>query len=371
MEEAAEAVPCNVHVCVKKTFISVACTSAREQPHIGRRRTYPLGAEEELQPAQEESRSPEEGSEHDPYPRTPMFDDAADFMNFHEIEPDFLQSVTYLAHASANSTSSPESERDVSPQISKIDVPSTQLSTMPPLWQSVYQRAIPEANCTGFHDCTGKDPDCRRPHAPISLLDALVPSDELSSLSVRRVVPIWQSIYLRAAPGSLEANGTAAEKDADCSKPSHELQEQHRLKCVCSEGKFRVIWHVEKRKLSTTEKQIISPSFRISFGAGLPEASCKLVLHSQGPSFQRSRGHGQVHIKCETVLPEDSSHVSASFIVGTGLKEQPARGPVRHSFAQSATCGLSKKQDVWDLRACVNKMTKTVAIRVEITPLVS
>jgi hypothetical protein len=151
--------------------------------------------------------------------------------------------------------------------------------------------------------------------------------------------------------------------------PSPTEQEQHGLTCSHKEGSFDVIWHVEKRWLSSESRLITSPSFLISFGSGLPEASCKLVLHAQGSTFKKARGHGHFDIKCESVLPEASSCVSASFSIGTGLKEQPARGPVFHSFAESATCGLPDDQDDWYLRAGVNKKEKTVALRVQITPM--
>merc|ERR1719217_1598681 len=190
-------------------------------------------------------------------------------------------------------------------------------------------------------------------------------------------VPLWQAMY---APQSLATSQVSdpsvvpnlQKQDPLPSEPvsSRPVQEQHKLTCTCNDsGTYQVVWHVERRQLALQDKQIASPSFLISFGNGLPEASCKLVLHSKGPSFQKARGHGQIGIKCETILPETASQVSARFIVGTGRKQQPARGPALHDFAESATCGLPKGEDDWDMRASVQKTMKTVAIRVEITPV--
>jgi len=195
-------------------------------------------------------------------------------------------------------------------------------------------------------------------------------------------LPLWQAMYtpqpnealpqiaMPCKPVAPVAESTdmpsSTEQESDC---SNQPQEQHRLSCSHTDGSFEVIWHVEKRWLSSESRLITSPSFVISFGSGLPEASCKLVLHAQGSTFKKSRGHGHFDIKCESVLPEASSCVSASFSIGTGLKEQPARGPVFHSFAESATCGLPTDENDWYLRGAVNKQTKTVPLRVQITPM--
>jgi len=189
-------------------------------------------------------------------------------------------------------------------------------------------------------------------------------------------VPLWQAMY---APQSLATSQVSdpsvvpnlQKQDPLPSEPvsSWPVQEQHKLTCTCSDsGTYQVVWHVERRQLATQDKQIASPSFLMSFGNGLPEASCKLVLRSKGPSFLKAHGHGQIGIKCETILPETASQVSACFSIGTGKKQQPVRGPVFHDFAESATCGLPDAEADWDLRSSVYKSSKTVAIRVDITP---
>jgi len=312
---------CDLRVSVKHTFIHVEHTSVDAQPKVPRARTYPL---------HEGDSAAEEGGNQIVSNEPETLKPASD-------RPDSDLPTILL-----RKTISPASDLPETPKPENL-YPETPMDNA--LSDSTFAMSMTCSAC-----------------------------DLLSNNLVS--IPIWQALYTHVASQErfyeLGANcsdlPSNAERESEVCVP---LQEQHRLTCCCSQGAFRVMWHVEKRRLSSQEKQIISPSFFISLGEGLPEASCKLVLNAQGQSFKRSRGHGQIHIKCETVLPEAASWVSARFMVGAGLKEQPARGPVVHSFDESATCGLSKKHGVWDLRASVNKMTKTLAIRVEIIPMAS
>jgi len=139
-----------------------------------------------------------------------------------------------------------------------------------------------------------------------------------------------------------------------------------RVSCSCSDGVTEVVWHVEKRWLSSDNRLITSPSFLIPLGEGQSETSCKLILHAQGASFKKARGHGHFNLKCDSDL---LANVNVTFTMGLGPKEQAARGPVLHSFADSATCSLPQEQEEWDLRASLMKQSKTVPLRVQIAPV--
>jgi len=308
-------------VIVKNTFIDLARPSVDATPSLRRAKTFPLSYDYETSEDSDATSETDAFDMEDSWAdviNTPMTDveDMADLMAFERYQ--YLEAPVLAC---------------------KEQAPMCSWNALP-LWQAMYtpqpNEALPQIAMPKFIE---QAPQTCMPQQPC-----------------KPVAPVAESTTHMPSP-------TAQESDCG-SQP----QEQHRLTCSRNDGTFEVIWHVEKRWLSSESRLITSPSFLISFGSGLPEASCKLVLHAQGSTFKKSRGHGHFDIKCESVLPEASSCVSASFSIGTGLKEQPARGPVLHSFAESATCGLPDDEDDWYLRGAVNKQTKTVPLRVQITP---
>jgi len=303
-----------VCVKIKNTFISVAQSSADSARSCFRRvKTFPLSCEESAEQAREESTEVEESS------------------------------------AQAEKVS----QADSGDSNSDLDADATSAGLITP-W------AYPDEGLQEYF-----------PSNDISLTSS--PGKVLSfSLPCNAPPHIWQNLYAPRSTKALEETLPAAampKSKQHTSVRSGQVQEQHHLTCKHNHGKFQVMWHIDKRQLSYVDKQIASPSFFISLGEELPEASCKLVLHAQGASFLKARGHAHLSIKCDTILPETAFPVSVRFIVGTGRKEQPARGPVIHNFAEGATCGLPEDEEDWDMRSSVYKSTRTVAVRVEITPM--
>jgi len=303
----------DLDVRVKNTFISIACVTANSLHGLRRLKTFPL--------------------------RRADADDCVSVAT--EISTAECSEVSSeVSSEESCEYSSEDSELD--DQINEEDMPDFDLTTP---W------AYPEEDL----------------HADACNADAS--SQPSFSLPCSTVVPLWQAMYVSISYP--QAVIMPEELTEQVPVVNRQVQEQHHLMCECIDGSFQVMWHVEKRQLASSDKQISSPSFLISIGEGLPEVSCKLVLHAQGSSFQKARGHAHVSIKCETMLPETASPdpVSARFIVGTGRKQQPARGPVLHNFADGATCSLPEEEADWDMRASVFKASKTVAVRVEISPM--
>lgn len=141
---------------------------------------------------------------------------------------------------------------------------------------------------------------------------------------------------------------------------------------VCSKAR----WTVDARRLRGNDKQVVSPSFEMCFGDGLPKAVFKLMLYpivvsscKGGASFKMARSWGYVQLKCESELPRADADLSVAISVGDGARSQPWRGPVVHNFSSNAVCGPSRPEDQWDFGAAVDEASMTFAVRVEVAPL--
>jgi len=96
-----------------------------------------------------------------------------------------------------------------------------------------------------------------------------------------------------------------------------------------------------------------------------------------GASFKRAKGRGLVQVKCEENLladPGSSVLVLRLSVRGGGGAEpegpgtrEPARGPVRHDFAERGICGLPKEEEEWDFGKIVNG-SQTFIVCLEILP---
>jgi len=120
-------------------------------------------------------------------------------------------------------------------------------------------------------------------------------------------------------------------------------------------------WVVDARKLSSSDKVIVSPRFEFASSSG--PAGFRVIMypkdisHRTGrESFKRSRGFGSITVKSESSLFGD---VSIDVTVG----QRGCREPVLHNFSQEP---VSQIPDVWNFRKEVDEATQTVEIHVSI-----
>lgn len=137
------------------------------------------------------------------------------------------------------------------------------------------------------------------------------------------------------------------------------------------DGALRIKYVVDARKLKANDKAIISPPFEIS--AANP-GQYRVVINPSpikargGPTFKNSSGMGNVQLKCEN--PAEGGNISFMIAINDGRpntsKSEPARGPIEHSFADGAVCGLRKTQEEWDFNRVVDHSTKTFSVFIDI-----
>lgn len=137
---------------------------------------------------------------------------------------------------------------------------------------------------------------------------------------------------------------------------------------------YRIRWTVDARKLKSTDREHVSPSFDLSFSGPV---SFKMILRPRmvandrgGAAFKRSRGRGSVQIRC---MAESGAHELpvATFRIGVGSsgkngRQLKPRGPVRHDFSEKNMCGLPSGQDEWDFSKAVDEDTQTFVICLEV-----
>jgi len=139
-------------------------------------------------------------------------------------------------------------------------------------------------------------------------------------------------------------------------------------------GCCRIHWVIEARKLSTQDKQVVSPQFDLDL-PGLGATPFKLAIFPKSMSdgrgaggFRKSLGRGRVELKCEAPLRR-SPHPVVTFRIGIGDDETKAlRGPVSHNFSDRSCCGLPKNMEEWDFASVVNA-GRNFTVRLVVSPL--
>lgn len=245
-------------------------------------------------------------------------------------------------------------------------------------------RTVPCPACNIGQESTSDENDCAlwSHEDSDSSFEQKICEPSLEMLAVPRVAPLWQTMFAPDvhidSEDSLSNDEAAlpisAGYAANSFWPPAEItcsgeRAPQNVTCSYSHGVAHISWQVESRALRSYDKQVVSLCFTVQMGEKLPDLAFKLTLHSSGANFKKSRGQGSVTLKCESECLNASTPAKLYFSVGAGEKEQARRGPIIHSFDNSATCSLPKGEDTWGLNAAVDKKTKTFTIFVEIALL--
>merc|ERR1712100_679814 len=148
------------------------------------------------------------------------------------------------------------------------------------------------------------------------------------------------------------------------------------LQCtfILSTGAYQVLWTIDARRLKSTDREAVSPSFELSFGQAVP---FRIVLHPRcqhdgkgGCCFKKSGGKGRVELRCLASVqglpsPEVTFRISVGVPGARGFQRR--RGPVTHNFADRPMGGLPEGQDIWDFSRPTQKPAKTFQVSIEIS----
>jgi len=167
-------------------------------------------------------------------------------------------------------------------------------------------------------------------------------------------------------PGMEAAAGPVAD-------PKPRSQIMHRVFSMASQRE-RIRWTVDARKLKSSDREAVSPSFEVSCGGPV---SFKMVLKPKvmdsnkgGACFKKSRNKGYVELRCVTDLDNATLNfrpaLTFRFQVASEKRSEPFRGPVRHNFAERAIRGLPEGQDEWDFGKVVDRDSNTFCIVLEL-----
>jgi hypothetical protein len=133
----------------------------------------------------------------------------------------------------------------------------------------------------------------------------------------------------------------------------------------------RIRWTVDARKLKTTDREAVSPTFHLSCGSPM---EFKLVIRPKkiedargGACFRKARGKGTVQLRILTGVDETTSPtVTFRIAVGSQSHRNRPRGPVKHNFADRPICGLPEGKDEWDFQKTVDEATQTFVVCLEV-----
>jgi len=133
----------------------------------------------------------------------------------------------------------------------------------------------------------------------------------------------------------------------------------------------RIRWTVDAKKLKTTDREAVSPTFILSCGSPM---EFKLVIRPKkiedcrgGACFRKARGKGTVQLRILTGVDETTSPtVTFRIAVGSQSHKHRPRGPVRHNFADRPICGLPEGKDEWDFTKTVDEATHTFVVCLEV-----
>jgi hypothetical protein len=136
-------------------------------------------------------------------------------------------------------------------------------------------------------------------------------------------------------------------------------------------GTFQITWHVNAHKLKSMSRNMVSPFFAMPFGSNSADADFKLMISATctstswgGSTFKRSKGRGVIQLKCEDTLPQDT-YICCWMSVGQDEIQSEKRGPVKHNFAETATCSLPRGQEEWNFQEYARDGSVTVRVEVK------
>jgi len=147
--------------------------------------------------------------------------------------------------------------------------------------------------------------------------------------------------------------------------------QQQTLQSSEVDGFSRAQWAVDGRKLRSSDKRLVSPSFDLDLGLGSGPVAFVLVLYPKSAtfkgssSFKEAGGLGHVHLKCVSELGDDAAAVKVRLSIGRGQARQ-LRGPLVHSFASSPLFALPKDQSEWDFGSAVEKQPASLFVSVDV-----
>merc|ERR1740117_1730235 len=129
-------------------------------------------------------------------------------------------------------------------------------------------------------------------------------------------------------PQNMEPAGPVADP-----KPRSQVME--RVFSMASQRE-RIRWTVDSRKLKSSDREAVSPTFEVSCGGVI---NFKMVLKPKamdsnkgGACFKKSRNKGSVELRCVTDLDSMDSAVKPTITfrlqVGSARRTEPFRGPV-------------------------------------------
>lgn len=180
-------------------------------------------------------------------------------------------------------------------------------------------------------------------------------ADDISNISAMPEQCCIQEELPRLLGTSLVSD--ALRKDVSLSSP---LQ----VDCL-SGGRTLVRWALDVRKLSSSEKQLLSPEFKIDFPGLGPQPFRMMVLakqmrrHKGGQTFAKAQGRARLLIKSAASMPDHASRVAFSMTIG-----DTSRGPFWHQFVEQTCCDLQAVHEDWDLLAA--KSLKHVEICLQV-----
>eukprot|EP00392_Amoebophrya_sp_AT5.2_P012495 g12598.t1 len=172
------------------------------------------------------------------------------------------------------------------------------------------------------------------------------------------------------AGGSTNSNNVHERDDIPATPHSLATQKSQ------TSGAQRITWNVEAKRLKSTDKLCVSPSF--SFHVA-DDVKYRIVLYpleansynkGQG-NFRSSKGRGKIVLKCDTAVAdlrekqeEDAKaagkepadkvdlaqfNMAFRFLIGGPKGRSKFSRPVTNDFADLGTSGLSKDEESWDL----------------------
>lgn len=138
-----------------------------------------------------------------------------------------------------------------------------------------------------------------------------------------------------------------------------------RVERLGGDGRLKVHWPVDARKLRGRDKQIISPSFEIQQGLTFRlMVKPTFMGEKKGQaSFSKARGRGSVELK---FVEGAAAAPVVRFRVKVGQGEP--RGPVVGDFGRRTFCGLPKDIEEFDFQSAVDPETSTFLVSLEVLP---
>ncbi|CAE8598386.1 unnamed protein product, partial [Polarella glacialis] len=140
--------------------------------------------------------------------------------------------------------------------------------------------------------------------------------------------------------------------------PLAPLQPGALLSEVMPNGKERVRWSVDARKLESHDTKILSPEFSIELPGHGQQPFRLMVFATEttgrgGASFRKAGGRGRLALKCEASSLVGSN--SACFRAFVGQRREPTQRPIWHNFSEHSCCNLQRGDQDWNFKAATDK----------------